>query len=113
MKKFSHYAVMGCLGLSVTAVYAQDASINIIAPTDGTVLKASEKNIIQYDVVPGPKGDHTHLYVDGKELAVLRELKGSHALGDLSPGAHDVCIKVVNKGHTPIGVDKCVKVSVE
>ena len=113
MKRFFHYALVAGLGLGATALYAQEASIDIASPNDGAVLKSSAENKIEYDVTPGPKGDHTHLYVDGKEIAVLRELKGSHALGDLSPGSHDVCIKVVNKAHTPIGVEKCVKVDVE
>ena len=63
--------------------------------------------------MPGPKGDHSHLYIDGKEIAVLRELKGSAPLKTLAAGPHEVCVKVVNKNHTPIGVEKCVKVMVE
>ena len=71
------------------------------------------QNKISYEVIPGPKGDHTHLYVDNKEVAVLRQLKGSHTFEALAAGNHDICIKVVTKNHTPIGVEKCVKVKVE
>lgn len=101
-----------CAGLSFTA-FAQDASVTILSPADGASLDAKAKNEIAFDVTPGPRGDHTHLYVDGKEIAVLRQLKGTHALGTLAPGMHDLCIKVVNKSHTPIGVEKCVKVSAQ
>ncbi len=71
------------------------------------------QNKISYEVIPGPKGDHTHLYLDSKEVAVLRQLKGSHTFETLAEGNHDICIKVVNKNHTPIGVEKCIKVKVE
>ena len=70
------------------------------------------KTPVAYEVMPGPKGDHVHLYVDNKEAAILRQLKGSYTLASLASGPHDICIRVVNKGHTPIGVEKCVKVSV-
>jgi hypothetical protein len=70
------------------------------------------QNKVDYEVIPGPNGDHVHLYVDNKEAAILRQLKGSYTLAALLPGAHDICVKVVNKGHTPIGLEQCVKVSV-
>lgn len=96
-----------------SAAFAEEASVRITSPADGAKLDAMAQNRISYEVVPGPKGDHTHLYVDGKETAILRQLKGSHTFETLSAGNHDICIKVVNKNHTPIGVEKCIKVKVE
>lgn len=92
---------------------AEAGNVKILAPAEGARLDAMADNRISYEVVPGERGDHTHLYVDGKEVAVLRQLKGSHALETLAPGKRELCIKVVNKNHTPIGVEKCVKVAVE
>lgn len=92
--------------------FAQNTSVKITSPVDGSQLDATAKNTVAYEVTPGPNGDHVHQYVDNKEAAILRQLKGSHALASLSPGRHDICIKVVNKGHTPIGEDQCVKVTV-
>lgn len=97
---------------AMPAIAAQ-ASVTISAPADGATLDAMEQNKITYDVVPGPNGDHTHLYVDGKEVAILRQLNGTHTMGSLAPGKHQLCIKVVNKSHTPIGVDKCIDVVVK
>lgn len=97
----------------VSAASAEEASVKITSPADGAKLDAMAQNKISYEVVPGPKGDHTHLYVDGKETAILRQLKGSHTFETLSAGNHEICIKVVNKNHTPIGVEKCIKVKVE
>ncbi|MDP2880896.1 MAG: hypothetical protein Q8N89_04860 [Azonexus sp.] len=94
-------------------VQADAGSVTIVSPADNATLSAKAENKITYDVAPGPQGDHTHLYVNGKEVAILRQLKGSHALASLAPGAHEICIKVVNKNHTPIGIEKCIKVKVE
>ncbi|MBN8464714.1 MAG: hypothetical protein J0M01_18155, partial [Dechloromonas sp.] len=64
------------LAFPLTAV-AQEGSVSISAPADGAKLQAAADNRVTYEIMPGPKGDHSHLYIDGKEIAVLRELKGS------------------------------------
>lgn len=92
---------------------AEEASVTILSPADGAVLDLMAENRVQYKVVPGPRGDHVHFYVDGDETAVLRQLDGSYLLGSLSEGEHELCIKVVNKNHTPIGVEQCINVSLE
>lgn len=112
MKQRHTLLFLGCVFLAFGAS-AEEATVNILEPADNAKLDATAKNKIVYEVTPGTKGDHTHLYVDGKEIAVLRQLKGSHPLASLAPGNRELCIKVVNKGHTPIGVEKCIKVKVE
>ena len=108
------YPVLGAALLAAALPgFAQEASVKITAPAAGSQLDAMAQNKVVYEVIPGPKGDHVHLYVDNKEAAILRQLKGSYTLATLSPGKHDICIKVVNKGHTPIGVEQCIKVSVD
>lgn len=91
---------------------ATAAGVTITAPADGAMLSTKAKHEIVYEVDPGPNGDHVHLYVDDKEVAVLRKLKGTHMLESLMAGQHSVCIKVVNRAHTPIGVESCVRVTV-
>lgn len=112
MKQRHNFVLLGGILLAFGAG-AQEAAVKIIEPADNATLDSKAANKIVYDVTPGAKGAHTHLYVDGKEIAVLRQLKGSHALESLTPGNRELCIKVVNKSHTPIGVEKCVKVKVE
>lgn len=94
-------------------VLAAESSVTISSPKEGAKLDAMAENSITYEVVQGPKGDHSHLYVDGEEAAILRQLKGTSKLPTLSVGEHNLCIKVVNKAHTPVGVEKCVKVTVQ
>lgn len=112
MNKTPFYLVLALLALPLGA-QADVGAVTIVSPANGATLDAMAENRITYDVAPGPQGDHTHLYVDGKEIAVLRQLKGSYTLASLAPGAHELCIKVVNKNHTPIGIEKCVKVKVQ
>ena len=101
-------ALLVCSQMSL----AEDASVKITSPAEGAKLDAMAQNKVVYEVMPGPNGDHSHLYTDSKEAAILRQLKGSYTLKPLSPGKHDICIKVVNKSHTPIGVEQCVNVTV-
>lgn len=100
------------LGLAAPA-FADEGSVKILSPADGATLDAMAQNKISYEVAPGSKGDHVHLYVDNKEATVIRQLKGSYPLETLAPGNHNLCIKVVDKSHTPVGVEKCVKVTVK
>jgi len=86
MKKQSLCMLLALAALPLLA-QADTGSVTIVSPADNATLKAMAENKISYDVTPGPQGDHTHLYVDGKEIAVLRELKGSYALKSLTPGA--------------------------
>lgn len=106
-------SLLAGLVAAAPAARAAEGSITISAPADGARLDPMAQNRIAYEVVPGPGTDHVHLYVDGKEAAVLRQLKGSYPLETLAPGQHAICIKLVNKAHTPIGVERCVNVTVE
>jgi len=92
---------------------AAESTIEIISPTDGAKLDAMEQSKMEYSVTLGSGADHIHVYVDGKEEALLRQMKGSYTMATLSPGKHDICIKLVNKNHTPIGVERCIKVEVD
>lgn len=113
MRISSLHPILGAALLICSQIsLAENASVKITSPADGSKLDVMAQNKLVYEVMPGPQGDHVHLYVDNKEAAILRQLKGSYALATLSPGQHDICVKVVNKSHTPIGVEQCVKVTV-
>jgi hypothetical protein len=99
----------GALGISGAAL-AADASVTISSPANGAKVGTSGVNVA-YEVVPGPKGDHVHFYVDDQEVKVLRQLKGTYTVESLTAGSHTLCIKIVDKGHTPIGVQQCIKVT--
>ena len=107
---------LGCyvpVSFATNASDASGASVSISLPADGAKISPKADVNVDYEVSLGKKGDHTHLYLDSNEAVTLRGLKGTHSLGTLSPGQHEICIKVVNKAHTPIGAQKCIHVSVE
>lgn len=94
------------------ALAAQGKAL-ITSPADGATLDAMDENRISYEVVHGPRGDHAHLYIDNKEVAILRKAKGSYLLETLSSGPRSLCVKVVNKAHVPIGIEHCIQVTVK
>lgn len=106
-------ATLSALVLSLAApVAASSGSVLIHSPTPGQKLDIMEQNRLDYEVTPGPNGDHVHVYVDDKEVGILRQLKGSYTFESLPEGERTICIKVVNKAHVPIGVQECVKVTI-
>lgn len=110
---FSSVALVLSFALFSPFVAAGEPYAKITYPHDGEKLGAMSKKQIDYEVNPGSQGDHIHLYVGNREAVILRKLAGSHPLESMAPGPHTLCIKVVNKAHTPIGVEQCVKVNVE
>lgn len=88
-----------------------DANVKISSPADGSNVKVGEPVNVVYDITPNAGGDHSHIYVNGKEAGILRKLKSTFALEPLPAGSHTLCIKVVNKGHASIGQETCLKVN--
>ena len=99
--------------LAASPAVAAEAKIDITSPVDGAKLDGRAQSKLAYEVTLGGEADHAHLYVDGKQVALLRQKKGSSTLDPLMPGMHEICAKMVNKTHTPIGVERCIKVTAE
>ena len=99
--------------LHAAGALAADASIRIDEPADGAKLDSMKEAKLVYEVVPASGGDHVHVYVDDKEVGILRKLSGQYTLETLQPGRRQICIKIVNKAHAPTGQQKCVTVTVE
>jgi hypothetical protein len=113
--KRKHFLVAVTLGMSLAlpAISLAQGKVTITTPADGATLDAMAENRVVYDVDPGPRGDHVHVYVDNKEVGILRKLKGSYLLETPAPGPRLICIKVVNKAHVPVGIEQCVHVTVK
>jgi hypothetical protein len=110
-----HLAAIATLGflLVIPSTSLGQGKVLISSPADGTTLDALDESKLVYAIDPGPNGDHAHLYIDNKEVAILRKLKGSYSLNGLSSGKRSLCVKVVNKAHVPIGIGQCIQVTVE
>ena len=105
--------VLVLASIAASVATAAETKIEISSPADGAKLDATEQSKLDYNVTLGSGADHIHVYLDGKETALLRQMKGSYTMETLSPGNHAICIKIVNKNHTPIGAERCIKVEVE
>jgi len=104
-------ALASLLGMPATA-FGQ-GKVTITSPADGATLDALDEHRLVYEVDPGPRGDHVHVYLDSKEIGILRKLKGSYLLETPSAGRHGICVKVVNKAHVPVGIEECVQVTMK
>jgi hypothetical protein len=113
MRKFQALAASLAFTCSIPLALAAEGTVAISSPAEGAKISPKTDVELVYDISLGDKGDHTHLYIDEKEILTLRNLKGSQSLGTLAAGKHEICVKVVNKAHTPIGPQKCVNVNVE
>lgn len=99
--------------LSIPATSFGQGKVMITAPLNGATLDSLDENRLVYEVEPGPRGDHVHVYLDNREIGILRKLKGSYLLETPSAGKHSLCVKVVNKAHVPVGIEQCVRVTVK
>jgi len=87
-------------------------AVEIFSPQPGATLPGQQPVVLEYAVEPGPRGDHIHVYINDREVSVVRQLKGEYSLGQLHPGDYTLAIKVVNAAHVPIGIESSVKVVV-
>ncbi len=99
-------AIIVALGFA-SGAYAEEGSVTISSPAEGAKVGLNGIKLV-YDVAPGPKGDHVHIYIDGEQTALLRQLKGSYTVDKLVAGKHWLCVRVIDKGNTPVGLEKCV-----
>jgi len=105
--------VAALLFLPAPPASGAEGYVRISSPANGARVDGFGPTAIAYEARPGPRGDHVHVYVDGKEVGILRQLKGSYTLGPLAPGPRALCVKVVNRAHVPIGIEQCIKVTVD
>ncbi len=99
--------------VAARAADAAPASIQILSPENGAELDAGEAYPLQYEVVPGPGGDHFHVWVDAERGPGVHTAKGTYMLPKMTAGEHVITIKVVDKGHVPTGPQKSIKVTVK
>lgn len=102
---------IGLFLLTTTAIAAEATSIKITK----CEYNDKEKTLtLEYNLIKGPKGDHAHLWIDGKERKPLKQPKGYKLTGvKLSKGEHTIELKVADSSHTPIGVNDTYKLVVK
>jgi hypothetical protein len=84
--------------MSVTSTLqpAEGASVKIISPTAGQVIKG-DKVPLQFKLTKGKRGEHVHVYVDGEMMGMFKTEKGT--LNGLKPGQHTLELRVATADH--------------
>ena len=100
-------------GHAAGANAADPARIEILSPKDHEHLEADETYQLEYQVDPGPGGDHFHVWVDDERGPGIHDRKGKYTLPKMTPGEHIITVKVVDKGHVPTGPQQSIHVHVE
>ena len=100
------------LATSIAAIAADSmkASVKILSPANNAQIDAGEEYSLKYEVVPGPGGDHFHVWVDNDRGPGVHDSKGTYMLPKMSAGTHIITIKVVDKGHVPTGPQQSITV---
>jgi hypothetical protein len=75
---------------------AEGASIKIISPKPGQVIKGDRVDL-QFKLVKGKRGEHVHAYVDGELMGMFETEKG--ILNGVKPGQHTLELRVATDDH--------------
>ncbi len=118
---FSMLFGISALAFAADAPTAKTDPITITGLADDAELKAGVETKFDYVINPGPTGDHSHFYIGDKDGVtkagdrgtIVRSFKGSYTLPKLAAGAHSIVMRVVNSGHTPVGIEKTIKFTVK
>ena len=100
----------------IATALAEDVSLVIVSPADGTVFETSAIPI-QTRFVRGTMGDHLHVYVDGKFAKTTK--RETMTLWDVRDGERTIEVRAASrekdeKGveHKELGINASVKVVV-
>jgi hypothetical protein len=103
--------------LAAVVSAAEDVSLAIVSPQDGAVIESSNVPI-ETRFVRGVRGDHLHVYVDGKFAKTTK--RDTMTVWDVGDGEHTIEVRAASrekdeKGveHKEIGVNASVKVLVK
>ena len=71
---------------------AEGASIKILSPTKGQVIKG-DKVPVEFKLAKGKRGHHAHAYIDGELMGMFESAKGT--LNGVKAGKHTLELRVV------------------
>ncbi len=106
-------AVASPNGPVVLAEAAPDGVVKINSPEDGAVLKGNSV-VVSFEIKDkGSRGDHVHLFLDGRLVKPLRGVKGEYTIKGLTKGEHNIEIRLSTKSHHVLDITDGVAITVE
>mgnify|MGYP006418038269 FL=1 len=83
----------------------------ILKPADGAVIHSRNLKV-EFDIPDrGSRGNHLHIYLDGRCLNMIRSGKSYHISG-LKEGAHKIDLRLVDKDHLEYGPQAVTNIKV-
>jgi hypothetical protein len=110
MKNKILLAILTAILFVPSMVIAAPGKITILSPADGATVEPGFTFKLKYKAVPGTNGNHLHLIVDGKMVAMIHDLNGTTDIWPQTPGKHKICLSIQTKEHAPTGVEQCIDV---
>ncbi len=74
-------------------------AVVIKSPADNAVIRGSSVDVIFELRNKGKRGDHVHLYLDGRLVKPLHGRKVTYTINQLRRGNHVILIRLATKGH--------------
>lgn len=96
---------------SLLAAHGEVPAIKILSPADRAQINADQEYPLTYEVALGPGGSHFHVWVDDKRGPGVRNVTGTYILPGLSPGEHVITLRIVDKEHSPTGIEKSIRLT--
>ncbi len=87
-------------------------AVVITDPADGAVIHGSSVDVIFELRNKGARGDHVHLYLDGRLVKPLHGRKVAYTINGLRRGHHSITIRLATKGHRLLEPQDSVTVEV-
>lgn len=107
------FVALPALLLACVSAFAADGKVTILSPADGAVVSTKDKVTISYEAEMGSKGNHLHLYLDGRRVEVLRQAKGTADMSVPMAGKHEVCLEIETSWHFSTDVKQCIHVTAQ
>lgn len=103
---------MVTLGLFLGVAWAQDGSVKITSPKNHEVIKGASFTV-KFEFEKRGRGDHIHVFVDGKLYDVIKEGNATCEVEDLGSGVHSIMLQVFTSEHQPLAPYDLIRIKVE
>jgi len=91
--------------------HSKEGKVVILTPKNGAVIKARRVKV-KFDISKkGTRGDHLHIYLNGRCLNMVRG-NISYSVGGLKPGTNRIDVRLVDKNHIEYGPRDSVEIKV-
>jgi hypothetical protein len=89
---------------------AANEVVIINTPANDSIVSATYRTPIVYEIAPDANNNDLRVYVDGSRVDALRHARGEIELEPISAGKHRICLALNSKSSELTGKESCVDV---